>query len=138
MALTIVAPYCPMQLVFLFNNIRIGWPWASTYDLARLHTPGWAQIDYSPSTTVSFVSMYINYVVFLEVVVFFIYFGGTKDAHEMYRKYLRAVGLGKIFSSLNEQWLPSDRPPTTSKTLWPRAKSLSSFVPSVNSDSQTR
>lgn len=136
MALTIVVPYCPMQLVFLFNNLRMGWPWERTYDLAQLHAPGWAGIDYAPSTTVPFVSMYINYIVFLEVVVFFIYFGGTKDAHEMYRKYLRALGLSRIFPTLNEEWHPSTRPPTSIKNLWPRAKSISSsFVSSIYTDS---
>ncbi|KAJ4391376.1 a-factor receptor [Gnomoniopsis smithogilvyi] len=124
MALTIVAPYCPMQLVFLFNNLRIGWPWSRTYSLAQLHASGWGEIDFSPSTAVSFVSMYINYIVFLEVVVFFLFFGGTKDAHELYRKYLRAVGVGKIFPRLNEVWTPSDRPPTTFKALWPQTNHL--------------
>ncbi|CAN8097230.1 unnamed protein product [Discula destructiva] len=137
MALTIVAPYCPMQLIFLFNNLRVGWPWSKVYDLAQLHAPGWAEIDYAPSTTVSFVSMYINYIVFLEVAVFFLYFGGTKDAHEMYRRYLRAMGLAKLFPSLNDQWHLSDRPPTTFKNLWPRKQSLSSFVSSMNTNSRT-
>lgn len=138
MALTIVVPYCPLQLVFLFNNLRVGWPWARTYNLAQLHPPGWAEIDYSPSTAVSFVSMYINYVVFLEVVVFFVYFGGTMDAHEMYRKYLRALGLNKVFPRLNEQWHPSDQPPTTLKTLWLWKKGSSPSATSSYSDSRAR
>lgn len=138
MALTIVAPYCPMQLVFLFNNLRVGWPWSRTYDLAQLHAPGWDAIDFSPSTAVSFVSMYINYIVFLEVVVFFIFFGGTKDAHEMYRKDLRALGLGKLFPRLNEEWHPSDRPPTSFRALLSRTKDLSSFFNTMYSHSRSR
>lgn len=138
MALTIVAPYCPMQLTFLFNNLRIGWPWSKMYNLAQLHAPGWDEIDFSPSTAVSFVSMYINYIVFLEVIVFFVFFGGTKDAHEMYRKYARAFGLGNIFSRLNDEWAPSDRPPTTFKALWPRTRSLLSFFTTTYSHSRSR
>lgn len=138
MALTIIAPYCPMQLVFLFNNLRVGWPWSRTYDLAQLHAPGWDAIDFSPSTAVSFVSMYINYIVFLEVVVFFIFFGGTKDAHEMYRKDLRALGLGKLFPGLNEEWHPSDRPPTSFRALLSRTKDLSSFFNTMHSHSRSR
>lgn len=138
MALTIVAPYCPMQLVFLFNNLRMGWPWTRTYDLAQLHTPGWDVIDFAPSTSVSFVSMYINYIAFMEVVVFFVFFGGTKDAHEMYRKDLRALGIGKFFPSLNEEWSPSDQPPTTFKALWPGTKNLSSLISSTLSHSRSR
>lgn len=138
MALTIVAPYCPMQLVFLFNNLRMGWPWSTTYNLAQLHAPGWDEIDFSPSSTVSFVSMYINYIVFLEVVVFFIFFGGTKDAHEMYRKDLRALGLGTLFPKLNEKWYPSEQPPTSFKILWPPTKNISSFFTSSSSHSRSR
>lgn len=128
MALTIVVPYCPMQLIFLFNNIKLGWPWSDPYDLAQLHRPGWGdRIDYAPSTVVSFVSMYINYIAALEVVVFFLYFGRTKEAHEMYRRYLRALGLGKFFPWLKEEWTPSNRSSVSMKSLWPRAKTISSF-----------
>lgn len=126
MALTMVVPYCPMQMIFLFNDIRLGLPWTKPYDLGQLHAPGWDRLDYAPSTSVSFTSMYINYIAVLEVVVFFIYFGRTKEAHEMYRGYLRTLGLGRIFPSLNGEWRPLDRSSTTFKTLWSRAKSASS------------
>lgn len=138
MALTIVAPYCPMQLIFLFNNLRVGWPWSRTYDLAQLHASGWDTIDFSPSTAVSFVSMYINYVVFLEVVVFFIFFGGTKDAHEMYRKNLRVLGLAKLFPRLNEEWHPSDRTPTSFRALLSRTRNISSFFNKTHLHSRSR
>lgn len=49
MALTIIIPYCPMQLVFLYNNFRGGLPWSSPYNLAQLHAPGWDRIDYTVS-----------------------------------------------------------------------------------------
>lgn len=133
MALTIVAPYCPMQLVFLFNNIKLGWPWAKPYTLADLHVPGWDSIDYAPSTGVTFVSMYINYIAALEVAVFFLYFGGSEEAHEMYRRYLRALGLSKVFPTLNEKWQPPERPTSSVRRLWPRAKSIASFAASTHS-----
>lgn len=137
MALTIVVPYCPMQMIFLFNNIRLGLPWTKPYNLGQLHSPGWDRLDYAPSTSVSFTSMYINYIAVLEVIVFFIYFGRTKEAHEMYREYLRALGLGRVFPSLNEEWRPSDRTSaTTFKTLWSRAKSVSSSFAHTRSSSR--
>lgn len=136
MALTIVVPYCPMQLVFMFNNIKLGFPWSIPYDFAQLHAPGWDEIDYAPSTVVSFVSMHINYIAALEVVVFFIYFGRTKEAHEMYRRYLRALGLGKVFPQLNGEWHPPDQPSMSAKSLWPRGQSTSSFATSTHSRSR--
>lgn len=136
MALTIVAPYCPMQLVFLFNNVRLGWPWAKPYSLADLHVSGWDDIDYAPSTVVAFVSMYINYIAALEVVVFFLYFGGSEEAHEMYRRYLRALGLGKVFPAINKQWQPPERPTSSVRSLWPRAKSI--YSPTMSTHSLSR
>lgn len=136
MALTIVAPYCPMQMVFLFNNISLGMPWSKPYNLDLLHASGWDRLDYSPSTSVSFTSMYINYIAVLEVAVFFAYFGHTKEAYKMYRKYLRALGLNKIFPKLNEEWHPSDRPTTSMRSMWPRTKSDSSFATSVHRSSR--
>ncbi|KAF3770034.1 hypothetical protein M406DRAFT_26403, partial [Cryphonectria parasitica EP155] len=109
MALTIIAPYCPMQLIFLFNNIKLGMPWSKPYDFAQLHGPGWDQIDYMVNLSLSQMvrsHMYINYIAALEVVVFFIYFGCTQEAYEMYRKYLRTLGIGKIFAGLSERWPP--------------------------------
>lgn len=137
MALTIVIPYCPMQMIFLFNNIRLGLPWTKPYDLGQLHSSGWSRLDYAPSTRVSFTSMYINYIAVLEVVVFFIYFGRTKEAHEMYRDYLRALGLGRVFPSLNGEWQCSNhQSSTTFKTLWTRAKSASSSIARTQTSSR--
>lgn len=132
MALTIIAPYAPMQLVFLFNNVRLGWPWAMPYSLEDLHVPGWNRIDYAPSMAVPFVSMYINYIAALEVVVFFLYFGSSEEAHEMYRRYILALGLGKPFPRFNEKWHPSTRPTSSVRSLWPRGKSTSSFDSTTN------
>lgn len=136
MALTIVIPYCPMQIMFLFNNIRLGIPWTKAYDLGQLHSPGWDRLDYAPSTTVSFTSMYINYIAVLEVFVFFVYFGRTKEAHEMYRRYLRVLGLGRNSPDLNEEWRLSERSSTTFKMMWSRAKSLSSSIGHARSSSR--
>lgn len=136
MALTIIAPYCPMQLIFLFNNIKLGWPWSMPYGLAELHRPGWFGVDYAPSTAVTFVSMYINYIAVLEVVVFFLYFGRSEEAHEMYRKSLRALGFGKIFPKLEGKWYPTYRPASGIRSLWPRAKSISPSVTSTHSRSK--
>ncbi|KUI65412.1 Pheromone a factor receptor [Cytospora mali] len=138
MTLTIIAPYFPLQMAFMYSNIHQGMPWSKPYNLSRLHSPGWANvIDYSPSTRVPFTSMYVNYVAVIEVIIFYLYFGRTKDAHDMYRKYLRALGLGKIFPKLNEEWFPSERPPASLGSLWSRAKSLPTFVSSMHSSSSS-
>ncbi|ROV98423.1 hypothetical protein VMCG_07100 [Cytospora schulzeri] len=138
MTLTIIAPYFPLQMAFMYSNIHQGMPWSKPYNLSRLHFPGWTTtIDYSPSTIVPFASMYVNYVAVIEVIIFYLYFGRTKDAHDMYRRYLRALGLGKIFPRLNEEWFPSDRPPASLSSIWTRAKSLPTLVSSTQSSSSS-
>lgn len=136
MALTIVTPYCPLQLIFLFNNIKLGWPWAKPYHLRDLHVPGWSGVDYAPSKVVPFVSMYINYIAALEVVVFLLYFGCSEEAREMYREYLRALGMSRFFTRLDKQEGVSARPTSSLRDLWPRAKSISSV--SSPADSRSR
>ncbi|KAK7735899.1 a-factor receptor [Cytospora paraplurivora] len=84
---------------------------------------------------VPFTSMYVNYVAVVEVIIFYLYFGRTKDAHDMYRRYLRALGLGKVFPKLNEEWFPSDDPPASLSSLWSRARSLPTHVSSTQSSS---
>lgn len=134
MTLTIIAPYFPLQMAFMYSNIHQGMPWSKPYNLSQLHFPGWTTtIDYSPSTIVPFTSMYINYVAVIEVIIFYLYFGRSKDAHDMYRKYLRALGLGKIFPKLNEEWFPSDRPPASLSSIWTHTKSLPNLVSSMQS-----
>lgn len=139
MTLTIIAPYFPMQMAFMYSNIHQGMPWSKPYSLTRLHSPGWVTtIDYAPSTIVPFASMYVNYVAVIEVIIFYLYFGRTKDAHDMYRKYLLALGLGKIFPKLNDEWFPSDRPPASLGGLWSCTRSLPTFIIPSSTQSSSR
>ncbi|KAK2604557.1 hypothetical protein N8I77_007475 [Diaporthe amygdali] len=135
--LTILTPYLPLQLVFLYHNIRLGMSWAAPFDLATLHRQGWNEIDYSPSTTVPWTIMYGTYAYAIGVFIIFLYFGLTKDAHDLYRKYLRALGLGKIFPKLNEEWFPSDQPPASLSSMWSRAKRASAFVSSTQTSQRS-
>lgn len=131
MTLTIVAPYLPMQLAFLYNNIKRGMPWATPVGLSSFTQEGRDEIDYSPSTVVPWTIMYGTYGYAIEAFIVFLYFGLTKDAHDIYRKYLRALGLGKVFPKINEDWYPSDRPPASLSSMWSRAKRASTFVSST-------
>lgn len=131
MTLTIIAPWLPLQLMFLFNNVKMGRPWAAPFDLATVHRDGWDQIDYSPISTVPWTHMYGTYAYAFESLVVFLYFGLTKDAHDLYREYLRALGLGKIFPKLNQEYFPSDQPPASLSSMWSRAKRASTFVSST-------
>jgi hypothetical protein len=125
MTLTIIAPWLPLQLMFLLNNVRAGMPWDAAVDIRITHREGWNQIDYSPISTVPWTHMYGTYAYALESLVVFLYFGLTKDAHDLYRGYLRALGLAKVFPRLNDEYFPSDQPPTSLSTMWSRAKRAS-------------
>ena len=139
MTMTIITPWLPLQLAFLFNNVRLGMPWAEPFQLSSIHPKGWNQIDYSPISTVPWSHMYATYAYILEVLVIFLYFGLTKDAHDLYRGYLRALGLGKIFPKLNEEYIPSDRPRASLSSVWSRAKRASTFVsPTQTSQRQAK
>lgn len=131
MTLTILTPWLPMQLVFLYNNIIAGMPWKEPFDLPSVHSEGWNQIDYAPISTVPWSHLYATYAYALEVLVVFLYFGLTKDAHDLYRENLRALGLGKIFPKLNEEYFPSDRPPASLSNMWSRAKRAPTFASST-------
>lgn len=135
MTLTIVTPWVPMQLVFFYSNLSTGMPWDQPFRLPSIHPEGWDQIDYSPISTVPWSHLYGTYVYALEILIIFLYFGLTKDAHDLWREYLRALGLGKIFPKLNEEYVPSDRPPASLSSTWSRAKRASTFA-SSNQTSQ--
>ncbi|KKY33353.1 putative pheromone receptor [Diaporthe ampelina] len=96
------SPWIPVQLVFLYNNISVGMPWTAPFKLSTIHSDGWNRIDYSPISTIPLSHVYGTYIFALEVLIVFLYFGLTKDAHDLYREHLRALGLGKIFPKLND------------------------------------
>lgn len=128
MTLTIITPWLPLQMIFLFNNVQTGWPWASPFDLGSVHANGWSQIDYTPTSAVPWAHMYGMYAYALESLVVFLFFGLTKDAHDLYRGYLRALGLGKIFPKLNEEYFPSPLPPSSLSSVWSRSKRRSTVA----------
>lgn len=119
-----------MQMVFLYSNVRVGMPWTAPYKLSTVHSDGWNQIDYSPISTVPWSHVYGTYIFALEILVVFLYFGLTKDAHDLYREHLRALGLGRIFPKLNDEYFPSEREPATLGSMWSRAKRASPFASS--------
>ncbi|KAG6364549.1 hypothetical protein INS49_006151 [Diaporthe citri] len=131
MTLTILTPWLPMQLVFLYNNISAGMPWSEPFDLPSVHSDGWNQIDYAPISTVPWIHLYGTYAYAFEVLIVFLYFGLTKDAHDLYREYLRTLGLGKIFPKLNEEYFPSEQPPSSLSSMWSRAKRAPTFASST-------
>lgn len=130
MTLTIIAPWLPLQVMFLFNNVQTGWPWDDPFELGSVHADGWNQIDYIPSSAVPWAHMYGAYAYALESLVVFLFFGLTKDAHDLYRGYLRALGLGRIFPNLNEEYLEPPKPSSSLSSVWSRAKRPSIFASS--------
>jgi pheromone a factor receptor len=111
MSLSVMVPYVPLQMVFLALNLR------NTdfhpYDYHMIHEAAspypWSAIMLVPSWMLPFEVMNQPWIAIFTTIPIVLFFGMTKDAIEMYRKYTLAVGLGKFFPVLNEPWDP-DRP----------------------------
>ena len=73
------------------------------YSWALVHGPDWGHIMLIPSEGTVAVDRWLQIAVGFAV---FIFFGLGSDALEMYRKWLLAVGLGRIFPSLQRQSRP--------------------------------
>lgn len=116
MALTILSQHTVMQIVFLYHNVRLGWPWVMPYSLEELHVPGWNRIDYAPSMAIPLVSMYINYIAALEVVSFFLHLDVTRRATTCIADLSQPLAL--ISHGLNEKWRASDRRTSSVRSLW--------------------
>ncbi|KAJ9150659.1 Pheromone a factor receptor [Pleurostoma richardsiae] len=106
MSVCVVIPYLPIQIAYLVLNLLSDGPWTGPYSFSKTHGPTWSYIFMVPSDAINWVIMYQGYISVLTVIPIFIFFARTKEAHDTYRKYLRSIGLGKIWPKLNEEWFP--------------------------------
>lgn len=110
MALSILIPFVPIQLLFLYYNLlALNLP-LKPYDFKQIHYGNnpypFNFISFSTSDTIGFIELNRNYVAIITVVPIFWFFGLTKEAINTYRQYLLALGLGKWFPNLNEEYDP--------------------------------
>jgi pheromone a factor receptor len=87
----------PTQLYFFYGNIvfpKIRYSWK------LIHEPSaWNQIGLIPGGGHALIDRWI---LSASAFLVFIFFGLGRDATEMYRGWLLAIGLGRIFPSLHE------------------------------------
>ncbi len=112
MAMCILVPYAPVELLFLIFNVILGWPWMKPYDFKAIHyaaNPAWSSITLFDYDSVSFAEMNMNWIPVITALVIFFFFGTGKDAINTYRKYLLAIGLGRLFPALRQEYDPDRR-----------------------------
>jgi len=119
MALCILVPYAPVELLFLIFNILEGWPWTKPYDFYQIHyggQPPWDTITLFRYDEVSFAEMNMNWIPVITVIVIFLFFGTGKEAINTYRRYLLAVGLGRVIPGLKTEYDPDRRENNTTRS----------------------
>ncbi|TLD34317.1 hypothetical protein PspLS_00555 [Pyricularia sp. CBS 133598] len=116
MTVSIVAPYLPIQVAFLVINLMNTEGWFQLYSWEVFRSqPTLNGIMRVPSWQANWISMRVCYIAILSAIPIFIFFGTTKDAVNTWRGYCLAVGLGRIFPRLKEEYDP-DRPRGTQNT----------------------
>ncbi len=113
--------YALVELLFLVFNIILGWPWTKPYDFGAIHynaSPPWSTITLYGYDDVSFAEMNMNWIPVITVFVIIVFFGTGKEAVNSYRRYLLAVGLGRLFPKLHEEYDPDKRQATSNPTSW--------------------
>jgi pheromone a factor receptor len=134
MALSIIVPYVPLQMVFFIINMRETLLMLEPYDYYSLHVDTnpypWSAIIMIPSWMLDFASMNQPWVPILTVIPIVLFFGMTNEAIDMYRKCLLWVGFSRCFPSFKETY-DSNRTRDTStsrKSLWSLGKSKKPLV----------
>jgi pheromone a factor receptor len=105
MTLVILIPYLTMQWAWLGLSLLNLFP-LQHYDFNRIHHSNnpvsWDTITYVTSSDINELYMNANYVPIATAIPVFWVIGLTREGINIYRKYLVALGLGRLFSKLNE------------------------------------
>lgn len=127
MCSSILVPFLPMQLFWLYYAIASGLKFVQPYDFGKIHDPAtFNLITFTTSQGVNPLDMNGNYMAIITVVPIFFWFGFTKEAVNTYRVYCLNVGLGRFFPKLHEEYEP-DRT-TTTNTIRSWGQNISSFL----------
>ncbi|SPN98367.1 uncharacterized protein DNG_01412 [Cephalotrichum gorgonifer] len=110
MTLAILVPYLPITLMYFINNIRYIVP-LDPYDFGavrRGEVDGlpWDSVILLPSRALDFATQNDRFTAILTVIPVFGFFGMSKDAINIYRRYLVALGLARIWPSLEGEYDP--------------------------------
>ncbi|KAL1889361.1 a-factor receptor [Sporothrix stenoceras] len=109
MVLCILVPYTPIITAFCSVNLIEGWPWNFPSDFNTVHYHGpvpYNSISVLSYTDLSFLSLNMSWIPVVSAFIAFVFFGTSKEAINIYREYLLAVGLGRLFPVLQEVYDP--------------------------------
>lgn len=96
MSSSLLIIYTPVSIYFFYVNLNITW---IPYDWAAIHDPElWNVIIFLPIMGARTFDRWVP--VALSVFVF-IYFGLGGDSIDIYRRWMKTIGLQKVFPSLN-------------------------------------
>lgn len=127
MCTSVLIPFLPMQLFWLYTNIEAGLDSLQPYDFAKVHNPAtFNLITFTTSQGVNSLDINGNYMAIITVVPIFFWFGFTKEAVNTYRVYCLNVGLGRFFPKLHEEYEPDRTRSSDTVRSW--GKNISSFL----------
>ncbi|KAK3944705.1 pheromone A receptor-domain-containing protein [Diplogelasinospora grovesii] len=113
MSLMILVVVLPVVLYLWSVNIRFFAPVMMPYDFNRIHyEPPWTYnfITFTTSNILSPLDLNTNWIPNLTSIAIFVTFGTTADSFNEYRKMMLAVGLGRFFPKLHNEYQDSDKP----------------------------
>lgn len=106
----------PIQCFVVYYNTWLSFPW-HTYTWSAVHSPEWGVIVKVPTHGQAFFDRWVPIAASCLV---FVFFGCGKDANELYRAFLRFLGLGRCFPCI----LPENRRASMAGSTGSRVKLL--------------
>lgn len=127
MCMSVLIPFLPMQLFWLYYNIAGGLDDLQPYDFAKVHDPAtFNLVTFTTSQGLNSLDLNGNYMAIITVVPIFLWFGFTKEAVNTYREYCLNVGLGRFFPKLHDEYEPDRTRSANTARSWGR--NLSEFL----------
>ena len=102
---------------FVAVNIMEGWPFNSPASFQMVHFHGpvpFNSITILGAQDLGFLALNMSWIPVVSAYVAFVFFGTSKEAINIYREYLLALGLGRFFPRLHEVYDPDRTPVDTS------------------------
>ncbi|CAK7273739.1 a-factor receptor [Sporothrix epigloea] len=135
MVLCILVPYTPVTAAFAAVDIMEGWPWTYPSSFRKVHIDGpvpYNSISILGVQDLSFITLNMSWIPVVSAFVAFVFFGTSKEAINIYREYLLAIGLGHVFPRLHEVYDPDRTPCNTLASNTSNATTLISTLESVS------
>lgn len=136
MTLAILIPYLPVLLLIFANNVHYLLPFKH-YDFGAVRRGEidghpWSAIVLLPIAALDFPTLNDRYIAVLTAIPVFGFFGMSKDAINMYRGYLVALGLGRLWPVLREEYDPDSQVGSSATAGILTSSETTQYVPPVH------